>query len=67
MEIEDVYEDLYLHRECKKVTIFLSVFDVHANRAPIEGKITYRHYTMGSFYLLLKKMWGLKMNVIQFV
>ena len=25
MEIEDVYEDLYLHRECKKVTIFLSV------------------------------------------
>ena len=27
MEIEDVYEDLYLHRECKKVTIFLSVFD----------------------------------------
>ncbi|MDY6225891.1 phosphatidylserine decarboxylase, partial [Veillonella caviae] len=34
MEIADVYEDLYLHRECKKVTIFLSVFDVHANRAP---------------------------------
>ena len=67
MEIEDVYEDLYLHRECRKVTIFLSVFDVHANRAPIEGKITYRHYTMGSFYLLLKKMWGLKMNVTQFV
>ena len=22
---------------------------MHANRAPIDGKITYRHYTMGSF------------------
>ena len=55
MEIEDVYEDLYLHRECKKVTIFLSVFDVHANRAPIEGKITYRHYTMGSFLPAFKE------------
>ena len=52
---EDVYEDLYLHRECKKVTIFLSVFDVHANRAPIEGKITYRHYTMGSFLPAFKE------------
>ena len=56
MEIEDVYEDLYLHRECKKVTIFLSVFDVHANRAPIEGKITYRHYTMGSFLPAFKEV-----------
>ena len=31
MDISDVYEDIYLHKECKKVTIFLSVFDVHAN------------------------------------
>jgi len=26
MDISDVYEDIYLHKECKKVTIFLSVF-----------------------------------------
>ena len=25
MDISDVYEDIYLHKECKKVTIFLSV------------------------------------------
>ena len=43
MDISDVYEDIYLHKECKKVTIFLSVFDVHANRAPIDGKITSLH------------------------
>ena len=55
MDISDVYEDIYLHKECKKVTIFLSVFDVHANRAPIDGKITYRHYTMGSFFACLQR------------
>lgn len=49
MDIADVYEDVYLHRPCKKITIFLSIFDVHANRAPIEGKITYRQYTCGGF------------------
>ncbi|WP_251422916.1 phosphatidylserine decarboxylase family protein [Veillonella agrestimuris] len=58
MEIANVYENLYLHRECKKVTIFLSVFDVHANRAPIDGKITYRQYTMGRFLPAFKEEVG---------
>ena len=49
MDISNVYEDTFLHKECKKVTIFLSVFDVHANRAPIDGKITFRQYTCGGF------------------
>jgi len=49
MDISEVYEDLYFHKTCKKVTIFLSVFDVHANRAPIDGKITFRQYTCGGF------------------
>ena len=49
MDISNVYEVTFLHKECKKVTIFLSVFDVHANRAPIDGKITFRQYTCGGF------------------
>lgn len=36
-------------KECKKSNYFLSVFDVLALIVPIDGKITYRHYTMGSF------------------
>jgi len=49
MEISEVYENLFLHRECKKITIFLSVFDVHVNRAPMAGKVTFRQYTCGGF------------------
>ena len=49
MDISEVYEDTFLHKPCKKITIFLSVFDVHANRAPIDGKIVFRQYTCGGF------------------
>ena len=49
MEVTEVFEDTYLHQQCKKVTIFLSVFDVHVNRAPMAGEITFRQYTEGQF------------------
>ncbi len=49
MDVSIEQEDLFLHEECKKVTIFLSVFDVHVNRAPMEGEITFRQYTCGRF------------------
>jgi len=49
MKVEDMYEDEYLFRKCKKVTIFLSVFNVHTNRAPLDGEIKYQRYTVGGF------------------
>lgn len=67
MEIEDVYEDLYLHRECKKVTIFLSVLMYMQTALLLKVKLHIVIIRWGVFYLLLKKMWGLKMNVTQFV
>jgi len=39
-----------LNGPAKRVTIFLSIFDVHLNRAPIEGKVIYRQYTPGKFF-----------------
>jgi phosphatidylserine decarboxylase len=33
-----------------KISIFLSIFNVHMNRAPIEGKVTFRHYNHGKFF-----------------
>jgi phosphatidylserine decarboxylase len=33
----------------RRISIFLNVFDVHVNRAPIGGQITDVHYTPGKF------------------
>ncbi|MBH31903.1 MAG: phosphatidylserine decarboxylase family protein [Candidatus Marinimicrobia bacterium] len=33
----------------KKVSLFLSVFDVHRNRTPVRGKVTCINYEKGSF------------------
>lgn len=49
MGVEKVYEDTYFDRNCTKVTIFLSVFDVHVNRAPLPGVINFQQYTCGRF------------------
>ncbi len=45
--IEEMEEPEVLKTQTKRVAIFLSVFDVHVNRAPIEGKITYNKLTPG--------------------
>ena len=42
-------EEMFLGEKCWKITIFLSVFNVHCNRSPMEGKITYQSYTQGKF------------------
>ena len=49
MSVEEVYEDLYLDKKCRKIVIFLSVFDVHVNRAPLAGTIDFQQYTCGGF------------------
>lgn len=49
MDITEEVEEGFLLEKCKKITIFLSVFDVHVNRAPMAGKITFRDYTCGGF------------------
>jgi phosphatidylserine decarboxylase len=41
-DIVEIDEPEVLHARQKRVGIFLSVFDVHTNRAPVEGKLIYR-------------------------
>lgn len=36
--------------ECLKISIFMSVFNVHVNRAPVSGKVVERFYKQGKFY-----------------
>jgi len=48
-DIAQVDEPEVLKAPTQRVGIFLSVLDVHVNRAPIEGKITYSKFTPGQF------------------
>jgi phosphatidylserine decarboxylase len=46
-DIKDVEETEVLKRPARRVGIFLSVFDVHTNRAPVDGRVTYRQHRKG--------------------
>ena len=46
-DISEVEETEVLKTRMRRVGIFLSIFDVHTNRAPIEGRITYRQHHEG--------------------
>jgi phosphatidylserine decarboxylase len=49
MGITEVQEDEFLHAQGIKVSIFLSVFDVHVNRSPAEGVVKFQQYVCGRF------------------
>lgn len=46
-DITEVEETDLLKTKTRRVGIFLSVFDVHTNRAPVDGKIIYRQHREG--------------------
>ena len=47
-------EPAFMGGECQRVSIFLSVFDVHVQNAPVSGKVAYFKYTAGKFLNALK-------------
>jgi phosphatidylserine decarboxylase len=46
-DISEVEEAEVLRTKMRRVGIFLSIFDVHTNRAPIDGRIIYRQHRKG--------------------
>jgi len=47
MDIVEMDENEVLKNKSRRVGIFLSVFDVHTNRAPIDGRIIYSQHRPG--------------------
>jgi phosphatidylserine decarboxylase len=49
MDIIELEETEVLKGKMRRVGIFLSIFDVHTNRAPINGRVVYRQRRPGLF------------------
>lgn len=48
-DVVELAEDEFVKGPCKKIIIFLSVFNVHVNRSPIAGEIKCQKYVCGRF------------------
>jgi len=49
VHLGEVEEDRFLKKKVLKVSIFMSILDVHLNRAPVSGKVLQRSYHPGRF------------------
>jgi phosphatidylserine decarboxylase len=49
IHVGECEEDRFLKEKVLKVSIFMSLFDVHLNRAPVSGKVLERNYHPGQF------------------
>ena len=48
--VEKIFDDRFVHEHVYKVSIFMSIFDVHVNRLPFAGEVEKIQYVSGSFY-----------------
>jgi len=46
-DIQEIDEEEFLKARSKRIGIFLSIFDVHTNRAPVSGRIAFRQHRKG--------------------
>lgn len=47
-------ETQFMGAPCQRISIFLSVFNIHVQNAPVSGKLTYFKYTEGKFLNAMK-------------
>ncbi|HTI70935.1 MAG TPA: phosphatidylserine decarboxylase [Candidatus Limnocylindria bacterium] len=52
--IDRVTESEIMGGSCQRISIFLSVFNVHVQQSPVAGKVTYVKHTPGQFMNALK-------------
>lgn len=49
VQVTEIDEPLYVKERAVRISIFLSVFDVHVNRYPVDGTVELVHYNKGKF------------------
>ncbi len=47
--VDEAEEPTFVGGACRRISIFLSIFDVHVQRAPVSGVVEYRHYRPGKY------------------
>lgn len=47
--LEEVFEDEFLHERVIQLSVFMSIFNVHANWFPVDGKVIYAKHHPGRF------------------
>ncbi len=47
-------EPKFMRGECQRISIFLSVIDIHVQNAPVSGQVAFFEYTKGQFINALK-------------
>jgi phosphatidylserine decarboxylase len=48
--LEETYESEYLHRQVIQLSVFMTVFNVHANWFPVNGEVIYTKHHSGNFH-----------------
>ena len=51
VDIDTVFEKEFLIQDCLKVSIFMSIWNVHVNRYPLTGTISYTKYHPGNYFI----------------
>jgi phosphatidylserine decarboxylase len=49
LDVSEVDEPTFLGGACRKISIFLSIFDVHVQHAPVSGVVEHRSYRPGKY------------------
>jgi len=52
--IDSINEPQFMGGDCQRVSIFLSVIDIHVQNAPVGGKVTFFKHSTGQFLNALK-------------
>ena len=53
--VEDVFESEFLRERVRRISVFMSLSDVHVNRSPCEGRVEKVEHRDGRFRVAFKK------------